>query len=174
MGILTHTFFVIILLVVSADISGVLAPWLYQLELPGAKLVVISPIIVALIYILGAALGGYNKKGRLVWILIPLFMAYPVMIFKCFSQKVETSTGYRSEDYHQFESEYGKPMMIINDSIYVAKKNYDDGLAERLREIVAHRQETTEQDGADKPTTAPKTESDGSDNPNPESKERTQ
>lgn len=128
------------LVFISSDLAAIAGGWAYQLELPGGKIAVITPIIVLVLYILGVALGGFNKKGRLVWVLIPFFMAYPVLIFNGFSRKVEFPVDYRNEDFKQLKSEYGKPMIRVNNTIYVAKNDYDDRLVDQLRVIVERRQ----------------------------------
>lgn len=137
MSIFSHALIVIVLIILSSDISAIAGAWARELKLPGGNIAVFTPIIVLVIYILGIALGGINKRCRMIWALIPLFMVYPAMIFNGFSCRIETPKNVKSENFKQLKSEYGVPMIMVNNTIYVAKKDFQIDMVVRLRDISA-------------------------------------
>lgn len=134
------------LLVISSDLSAIAGSWACQLKLPGGNIAVFTPIIVLIIYILGVVLGKTNKHYRVIWALIPLFVVYPAVIFNGFSRRIEAPKRFKSQDFKQFKSEYGVPMIMVNDRIYVAKKDFQVDMVSRLREMSAAAPTKTEQD----------------------------
>jgi len=78
------------------------------------------------------------------------------------------------DDFSRFKKDYGRATGLV--AIYYLEDSPNPVFTLRLdeAEITLLKPSTSEQDGADQPTTAPKSKPEGNENPTPESKERPQ
>jgi|GEM_PF-6343403 len=130
-----HLFVLPSLLIISSDFAAMGGHDAYKLNLPGSSIAQFTPILVLITYLLAVILWKSNKWFRLIWVLVGLFVVYPVMLLSLFSHSIKTNDRLSYDDLKRFKAEFGVPAVRQRPRIIVAKRDFRPEMETWLREM---------------------------------------
>ena len=106
-----------------------------RLNLPGSSIARFTPILVLITYLLAVILWKSNKWCRLIWVLVGLFVVYPIILLSLFSHGIKAPCPLSFDDFKLFKTEFGVPAVWKGHTITVAKRDFRPEMETRLREM---------------------------------------